>query len=137
MEGLFDDLLTRLDALGLGANRERDDDRRCARDKVACKWLIDKLGPVYGDRCEARYKVYLDKLEEDKEQWRNHELGRHDCDRDHYEYKIKVDIPIFSSNFSIEEILDWLVDVDRFFEYMDMLEERRMKLVAHRLKGGA
>ena len=29
------------------------------------------------------------------------------------------------------------MDIDRFFDYMDVLEEKRVKLVACRLKGGA
>ena len=35
----------------------------------------------------------------------------------------------------IEEFLDWLADIDRFFDYMKIPSEKRVRLVAYRLKG--
>ncbi|XP_019053155.1 PREDICTED: uncharacterized protein LOC109114638 [Nelumbo nucifera] len=57
--------------------------------------------------------------------------------RNHDEFKLKVDIPTFSGDLDIEGLLDWITEVDRFFEYMEIPKERRVKLVAFRLKGGA
>ena len=45
--------------------------------------------------------------------------------------------PVFYGNMNIEEFLDWLAEVDRIFDYMEIPEERRVRLVACRLKGGA
>ena len=42
------------------------------------------------------------------------------------EYKLKVDIPIFSGDLGIERFFDWLTKVDRFFEY---IEYRRLNLL--------
>ena len=49
---------------------------------------------------------------------------------------MKVDIPFFSVNLNIEGFIDWVADVDRFFDYMDVPAEKRVRLVAYRLKGG-
>ena len=47
-----------------------------------------------------------------------------------------VDIPFFSGNLNIEGFMDWVADIDRFFYYIDVTEEKLVKLVACKLKGG-
>ncbi|KAI5658904.1 hypothetical protein M9H77_27697 [Catharanthus roseus] len=37
-------------------------------------------------------------------------------------------------NSSIEDFVDWIAEIDHFFEYMDISQEKRVKLVACRLK---
>ena len=51
------------------------------------------------------------------------------------EYKLKVDIPNFSGDLNIEGFLDWLTEVGRSFDYIELLEERNVKFVSYRLKG--
>ena len=51
-------------------------------------------------------------------------------------FRLKVDIPYFGS-LGIEDFLDWVADVDRFFDYTATPAERRVRLVACRLKGMA
>ena len=53
------------------------------------------------------------------------------------EYKLRADIPSFGAGFNIEEFIDWVNEVERFFEFMDISEETKVKLVAYKLKGGA
>lgn len=53
------------------------------------------------------------------------------------EYKLIADIPSFAGGFNTEEFLDWVNEVERFFEFMDISEETKVKLVAYKLKGGA
>ncbi|KAF2295882.1 hypothetical protein GH714_034837 [Hevea brasiliensis] len=53
------------------------------------------------------------------------------------EFKLKMDIPTFDGDLDIEGFLDWLTEVDHFFEYVKIPEERKVKLMAYRLKGGA
>ena len=53
------------------------------------------------------------------------------------EYKLKVDNPNFSCDLNIEGCLDWLIEVDRFFDYTVLAEDKKVTFVAYRLKGRA
>ena len=50
---------------------------------------------------------------------------------------IKVDIPHFTGEEQLEEVLDWLNEVERVFEFLNLLENKKVKLVAIKLKGYA
>jgi hypothetical protein len=52
-------------------------------------------------------------------------------------YKVKAEIPTFNGNVDIEGCLDWFYEVETFFEVMNIPEDRRVSLVAYKLKGGA
>jgi hypothetical protein len=53
------------------------------------------------------------------------------------EYRMKIDLPSFNEHLHIEDFLDWVTEVEKFFDYLSIPEERKMKLVACKLKGGA
>ena len=47
---------------------------------------------------------------------------------------MKIEIPSFSGNLDIESFLDWVYEVEKFF---DIDYEKRVKFVTYKLKGGA
>ncbi|PNX76875.1 subtilisin-like protease, partial [Trifolium pratense] len=55
----------------------------------------------------------------------------------HHDYRVKADIPLFYGTMGVEEFLDWQIDVDRFFDVMDVPEHKQVKMVAIRLKSTA
>ena len=55
----------------------------------------------------------------------------------HIDYRMKIEIPQCDGLFMIEEFFDWLVDVEKFFDYWGTEEQMKVNLVACRLKGGA
>ncbi|KAK3434082.1 hypothetical protein EUGRSUZ_L00350 [Eucalyptus grandis] len=57
--------------------------------------------------------------------------------RDPEQYQLKVDLPIFNGNLNIEDFLDWLWKVEKFFDAMEIEEDRQVKLVAYKLEGDA
>ncbi|GJV70581.1 transposon ty3-I gag-pol polyprotein, partial [Tanacetum coccineum] len=52
-------------------------------------------------------------------------------------YRVKAKIPNFIGNLDIEAALDWLYEVDKFFDIMEVPEEEQVKVVAYKLRGGA
>ena len=50
---------------------------------------------------------------------------------------MKIEIPSFSENIDIEYFLDWVYEVKKFFCMAYIPEEKNVKFVAYKLKGGA
>jgi hypothetical protein len=50
---------------------------------------------------------------------------------------MKTNIPYFNGHLSIKGFLDWLVEVERFFEIISVPEERMTKISTFHLKGSA
>ena len=44
---------------------------------------------------------------------------------------------MYGGNLNVEELLDWFRDLDRYFDYEDNEEEKKVKNVVTRLKGHA
>ncbi|KAK1277185.1 hypothetical protein QJS04_geneDACA021326 [Acorus gramineus] len=53
------------------------------------------------------------------------------------DFWVKVDLPEFNGQLHIEDFLNWLTAVERFFDYREVPHAKKTKLVAIKLKGGA
>ena len=49
----------------------------------------------------------------------------------------KAEIPILNGGLEIEALLDWVSEVDQYFELMSMEEDRKVIVIDYRLKGSA
>jgi hypothetical protein len=49
----------------------------------------------------------------------------------------KMDIPIYEGNLDVEELPDWIRDLDKYFDYEDVEEDKKVKHAITRLKGHA
>jgi hypothetical protein len=48
-----------------------------------------------------------------------------------------MEIPMYERNLDVEELLDWIRDLDKYFDYEDVKEDKKVKHAVTRLKGHA
>ena len=51
-------------------------------------------------------------------------------------YRMKIEISSFSGNLDIESFLDWVYEVEKFFDTTYVSEKKHVKFAANKLKGG-
>jgi hypothetical protein len=51
--------------------------------------------------------------------------------------RVKIDIPMYEGNLDTEELLDWIREMDKYFDYEDVEEEKKVRHAVTRLKGHA
>ena len=57
--------------------------------------------------------------------------------KENHDFCMKLDLPCLYGSLKIEEFLDWLAEVQRFFDYTKIPEEKQAKFVAYKVKGVA
>ncbi|KAI5678801.1 hypothetical protein M9H77_09751 [Catharanthus roseus] len=117
----FEEMINRFDALGVDANRNRNDGGQRPRDQLARGGVANVTG--YNSSDEEEDLI----LAEDQNRPNNNDYYGGD-------FRLKVDIPSFYGNLGIEDFVDWIAKIDHFFEYMDIPQEKRVKLVRNDLR---
>jgi hypothetical protein len=51
--------------------------------------------------------------------------------------RAKIEVAMYEGNFDVEVMLDWIRSMDKYFDYEDVDEEKRVRHVVTRLKGHA
>jgi DNA-binding transcriptional regulator WhiA len=49
----------------------------------------------------------------------------------------KMGIPVYEGNLDVEELLDWIRALNKYFDYEDVEEDKKVKHTVTRLKGHA
>ncbi|CAK7355058.1 unnamed protein product [Dovyalis caffra] len=102
LEGCFEEIMDRLDALGIDANRNQIDDGPRSREDVARGKTVNGPAPdVHG----CRQQFYDNDSDEDEyfeePMLRRVDRGRHNYrDRENNGFGLKVDIPYFNGNLN-------------------------------------
>lgn len=68
---------------------------------------------------------------------RGNQGGRRAPDNNNNNFRIKLDLPCFNGHLYAESFLDWMLEVENFFDYMQIPEAQQVNLVAYKLQGGA
>ena len=51
--------------------------------------------------------------------------------------RAKIEVPMYEGNLDVEELLDWIRSMDKYFDYEDINEGKKVRHVVTRLKGHA
>jgi hypothetical protein len=51
--------------------------------------------------------------------------------------RANIDVPMYEGNLNTEEFLDWIQEMDKYFNYENVEEEKKVRHVVTRLKGHA
>lgn len=51
--------------------------------------------------------------------------------------RIKIEIPKYASGLKLEELIDWINSLEKYFEWSNIAEEKKVKLACMKLKGHA
>ena len=100
-------------------------DRRNANDQDRYRHTSDY--DEEDDRGSDRYR----RQGQVRDQYRNSEHNHN------WESGMRTEIPEFKGGMQAEEFLDWLANVEEIFDFKDVQEDRKVKLVATRLRGRA
>jgi hypothetical protein len=118
-------------------NNQRREDERVRED------YRERIAPACEHNPIPRRQLAYEEELSDDEEYAEHILrpnrqGYHNMgERGPQSFRMKMDLPSFNGQLQIEGFLDWLAVVERFFDYMEIPEDKKVKLVTYRLMGGA
>jgi hypothetical protein len=49
----------------------------------------------------------------------------------------KIEVPMYEGNLNVEELLDWINEMDKYLDYEDIDDENKVNHVVIRVKGHA
>jgi hypothetical protein len=94
-------------------------------------------------RCTVSARDFSN-LEDEVEAERKEEVAAKDAANEHLIKAIarmgakpKMDIPVYEGNLDAEELLDWIRDLDTYFDYEDIEEDKKVRHDVTCLKGHA
>ncbi|KAK0576030.1 hypothetical protein LWI29_010858 [Acer saccharum] len=130
----YEEILRRLEALSTNGNRVTDQ-RHGGADEVTRGPTSLTRSPDTIPQIQVLQPLpmiqTLDLLAADAD---NRAPRRTQGDRD---YKLNVEMPIFKGTQNEEEFFSWIDEVETGFGVMDCFEDRKLKVVANKLKGSA
>ncbi|XP_073266354.1 uncharacterized protein [Populus alba] len=134
LQAKLEEVLQRLEALSPNGNRI-DDQRRGGADEITC-------GPTSLTRNPENIPQYQNTQSLPMMSSTNFQIietedwapRRTQGDRD---YKLNVEIPIFRGTQNVDAFFSWIDEVETGFGVIDCSEDRKLKVVANKLKGSA
>jgi hypothetical protein len=49
----------------------------------------------------------------------------------------RMEVPLYEGNLNVDELMDWISTLDKYFEYENVPDEKKVKFVVTRMKGHA
>jgi len=110
------------------------------------KYLQTQLGQLMEEKrrwnqslSHSRTRVDSDEYEREEKSYHANSSYEEDFPRRHQRRQesnlgdFRVDIPEFEGQLDLDHFLDWLQTIERVFEYKDVAEDRKVKIVALKL----
>lgn len=94
------------------------------------------LGGDRGPKPRRRPQTFEESSGDEDDHFREEVDGRRRTENSN-SFRVKIDLPYFNGYFHCENLLDWILEVENFFAYMQTPESKQVKLVAYKLCGWA
>jgi hypothetical protein len=117
--------------LGVDGNRNHEPPRNRAYEEAR-----GHPGGERGPGPRRRHQPFEESSSEEEDHLREGEDDRRRLENAH-SFRVKIDLPNFNGHLHIENFLDWILEVENLFDYMQTPEAQQVKLVAYKLRGGA